>query len=275
MNDSVRVRAGLRARWLSVVAVMALLDWILAVSSLAAGVRRDLMVPLLVVAACAGLGVHVPRLRRVVREVAAVGRGERWAAAEVALGRELGPRLARLVLREPQLWWSLVMLVRGRRDGEPHPTYTGFQDALPTWVTLGVVAVLEVGLTLLLPLPRWVGTALLILGLWGLVVVFGLAAALIVHPHVVEPRRVRLRIGFWTELAVPRQSIGRVNLQYGTVNKGLSLTGGRAGLSASGSVNLMIHLTEPLVVQGVSVTAIWTWVDTPAPMRADLCGLDN
>ena len=70
------VRVGLRARLLAVIAVVALLGWVLAVSLVGAGVRRELMLPLLVVAVCVGAGVQVPRLRRVRRGIATANEGE-------------------------------------------------------------------------------------------------------------------------------------------------------------------------------------------------------
>lgn len=125
-------------------------------------------------------------------------------------------------------------------------------------------------MTLLLPLPMWLATVLLIVGVWGVLLVSGLTAALVVYPHVLEPERLRLRIGFWTELAISREVVGRVDVQYGTVDRGLTVAEGRASLTPSGSVNLLLHLIEPLQVDGRSVTTIWAWVDAPASMRAEL-----
>jgi hypothetical protein len=47
----------------------------------------------------------------------------------------------------------VLLLVRGRRDGAPAPLISAQRDALPAWLLLVGVAVVEVAVTPLLPLP--------------------------------------------------------------------------------------------------------------------------
>ena len=253
-----------------VVMLLALVDWAIAVSLVVVGVQQTVAVPLLLVAAGMLISLQIPRLQRVRRAVAGSEPDRRWPAAEQALGQEWSPRVARLVLREPRLLWSVVLLVRRRQDGDSHPTYGGYRDALPTWIVLSAVAMVEIGVTEVLPIPATVRKALLVLGLWGLVVVLGLVAALVVHPHVVETDRVRFRVGFWSELTLPRASIGRVTVVQGTVSCGLCAAKGEASLSASGSVNVSISLDRPVEVAGVLVDTVRVWVDQPRLLCADL-----
>jgi len=123
---------------------------------------------------------------------------------------------------------------------------------LPVWLLFGAAGLLELAVTALLPLPAPARTALLVLVAWGLTVVAGFCAALIVHPHVVDQSVVRLRYGFWDELILPRSAIvaARVTPRTPTA-RGLCAVGGRATLSPAGTTNVVLTLNRPVDLNGL------------------------
>jgi hypothetical protein len=249
-----------------VVVVLAVVDWLLAFGMTAVGVRRQVSVPLLATAAAVLIAFQAPRLahiRRALRSAPDPG-ASRWSVVEAAAAQQWSPRIARLVLREPRLLWSLVLLVRGHRDGTPAATFSSYRDPLPVWVLLGVVALLEVLVTPMLPLPRAAHVALLVLGAWGLVVIVGLTAALVVHPHLVTPDVIRLRFGFWDEVVVPRTAVGRLHATAArAAPRGLRVADGEATLCPSGVTNIELDLVQPIVVRGEPVVRVRFWADAP------------
>lgn len=255
-----------RGTALHVLMVLAAVDWAMALGWTVTGARRHVSVPLLIAAASVLLGSQWSRHAHLVAEVrGAPRRGvSRWTAAEAVLAQQWSPRVAALVLREPRLLWSVVLLVRGSRDGAPAATFSAHRDPLPVWLALGGVALVEVALTPLLPVPGVVETALVVLGVWGLVLVVGLIAALVVHPHVVGERYVRVRFGFWDEVAVPRSAIttARATRQQ-VATRGLDVADGCASVSPGGVTNVQLELNPPVAVRGVSVDLVRLWADAP------------
>lgn len=152
----------------------------------------------------------------------------------------------------------------------PAAGFGGYRDALPVWVVIGSVAVVEVAVTALLPLPAVVQRVLLVLGVWGAVLVLGLVAALVVHSHLVTNHLLVLRIGFWTEIAVPKDAVSRVRVITQSAARGLTVTDECATLSPSGTTNLALTLSRPVVVQGRSVTQVHLWADNPDALAAAL-----
>jgi hypothetical protein len=254
-----------------VVVAMAVVDWALAAGMTATGRRREVAVPLLVAAAGTLVAVRVPALNRLGRRVRLVraGGASGWDAAESAIAAEWSPRAARLVLREPRLVWSLALLVRGRRDGAPAPVFTAFRDVLPVWLLLLGLAVAEVALTIPLPLPAAVHAVLLAAGVWGVVVVGCVVAAVVVHPHVVTVEVVRLRFGFWQEVRVPRGAVVAVRAtRPAPAPRGLHVDGDEATLSPGGAVNVVLELGVPVEVAGAAVTRVRAWADDPRAFAA-------
>jgi hypothetical protein len=251
---------------LRVLAVLAAVDWALAFGLTAAGVHRHVSVPLLFGAASVLLGCHRSQLAHLAAEVrGAPARGiSRWTAAEAALAEQWSPRAAALILREPRLLWSVVLLLRGRRDGAAGATYSAYRQALPIWSLLGGLALLEVALTPLLPLPKVVEAVLVLVGGWGLVVVVGMTAALVVHPHVVAHRDIRVRFGFWDEVLVPRAIVVRARATpERTAARGVTVNDGRGSVSPAGLTNVQLDLDPPVTVRGQLVVELRLWADAP------------
>lgn len=255
------------------VTAVAALDWLLAAFLLATATRRELALPLLL----AALGTLAALSRATVVAVAnAVHAARRthsdvWAAVEDALAARIGHRAARVVLREPRLFWSMVLLARRRYDGQPAPAWTGHRDALPTWSVLLGLAAVELAVTPLLPIRVWAEMVLLAAGAWGLIVVLGLIAALVVHPHLVTPTEMRVRTGCWEEIRLPRHLIAGATVELRTVRRGLGVSDGWATLTPTGATNLTIRLVRPTALgDGADVDTICVWADDPDGLRRAL-----
>jgi hypothetical protein len=72
-----------------------------------------------------------------------------------------------------------------------------------------VGAVIEVvALDLLVPWPRqWLRVVLLILGVWGALLVLGMLAGVIVHPHTAGPSGLRVRYGAGLDVRIPWDAV--------------------------------------------------------------------
>ena len=89
----------------------------------------------------------------------------------------------------------------------------------------------------------------LVLDVYG--VVFGLAvrAAGVTRPHVVTPDELRIRLGAFFDLRIPRELISSVRLSRNYNEPGRSpLADGRLGVAVSSQTNVIVELTEPVTV---------------------------
>lgn len=110
---------------------------------------------------------------------------------------------------ERGIYSNLARWVAGRPDVGPAGTvpvaYVGIVRTT-IWVWIGASAVEMAAVHLLVPWP-WLRWPLLLVSLWGLVWMFGYLGGLIVHPHLLEPDRLRVRNGHTVEVEVPLAAI--------------------------------------------------------------------
>jgi hypothetical protein len=247
-------------------------DWVIAAVMVATGTRRELAAPLLLVAGMTLLLLHRHVLADVIGSVQGARRSgvDPWAALETAVASRAGTRKARLLLREPRLAWSVLLLLRRRYDGAPASAFSAHRDALPTWLVLAVLALVELALTPLLPLPATLSALLLLLGGWGLVVAVGLIAALVVHPHLVTESALRVRVGFWDEVRVPVTHIRAVQLALQTNPRGYTISGSTASLTPTGVTNLALLIDPPIVLRSRTITRLQIWADDAHALRLTL-----
>ena len=134
-------------------------------------------------------------------------------------------------------------------------------------------------------LVPWEGprVALLILGVWGLMWMFGLMAGLRTYPHLMAYSALRIRNGPTHDIAVQLASIERVTtgdrslpssmwaLQPVLTDRGVHLH-----VAVSGQVNVHLTLQEPLGVATrkghMTITALSFWADRPRELARQLCG---
>jgi hypothetical protein len=252
------------------VAVVAALDWLLAAVMLVTATRRELALPLLLLAVGTLAAVNRATFAGVENAIRAARNthSDVWTTVENVLADRIGRGPARFVLREPRLLWSMVLLARRRYDGQPTPAWTAHRGALPTWLVLLGLAAIELAAAPLLPIPPWATFALLAAGVWALGVTFGLVAALVVHPHLVTPTELRVRTGCWDEIRLPRHLIVDATVEFRTAPRGLNVREARATLTPTGATNLTIRFLAPTTVgNGPAVDTVCVWADDPDGLR--------
>lgn len=161
--------------------------------------------------------IEVSLLVFVVLEIFVVTRAVRSARASgaelpFALDRSLSEFFPAVVTRSLRqdllLLRALGMLITGRRDVKKDEQALPYSN--PIVPMLAVITVVDVlvafGLHMLLP-AGWIRTAILILGILGLIWLVGFIASLIVYPHVVSEKQLRLRFGIFHDIVIPREAI--------------------------------------------------------------------
>lgn len=189
----------------------------------------------------------------------------------------------RAVRFEAGLWRSLWLLVTRRRDGVgPGVVGFGYHRAVtPVWLPMIGVSAVEVPLVHLIVRQPQVRLALLVAGVWGVVMLVGMWAGCVVRPYLVGPDGLRLRHGLSRDLRLPFSAIASVTACTTTnwVNHGMgaatTVEDGRLGYLLTGETRIALHLTRPLDVPAgrgrtATVTEIHLGADDPEAMLAAL-----
>jgi hypothetical protein len=216
----------------------------------------------------------------VVAELAAAQRGYRsarrrgatgGAAISAALDAALPPVVAFLVKQEFRVFGSLVRKIRRRPDIPAGATALPYGASMrPLLWCMIVVSIIEVAVVeLIVPWPtvRWI---LVILGVYGLIWVLGFAASLSVQPHTLSPVALRLRFGFFADVAIPAELLvsARRNVTSGhrhTVDR----RGDELAVSVMGYTDVAVELAEPYTVDlgrkgSAQVSRVQFQADDPA-----------
>ena len=145
--------------------------------------------------------------------------------------------------------------------------------ALLLWVFIGVSAVELVVVHLLLP---WETIRLVadVIGIWGLLWMFGLAASYSVHPHVVTPSGLRVRQGHGIDITVPWDAVATVGVRERSRDTSKALQVDRSeqavvlNVVMGSRTDVDVRLRRPLLVPvrggEESVTEIRLYADEPA-----------
>lgn len=242
-----RVNWGRAVRWVPLVVVGAEALLVLGgVVDLAEAAAVLLLVEMalagLVVGAAAALRAGYRRARR-----AGAGRGD---AISVALDAALPPVVARLLRYEIQVWVALYRRLRRRPNIAPGATAFGYGGAMRfPLVGLTVVSMVEVvAVELIVPWPpvRWL---LVLLGGYGMVWLLGFVASMWVNPHTVGPAELRLRFGFFADLAVPTALLRSARRELtGSHRETVEYEDGTLSVSVLGVTDVCVELTEPYPV---------------------------
>jgi hypothetical protein len=160
--------------------------------------------------------------------------GDFWMALEEAVGQQVGPIAARLIVGEPKLWVAIFLWMSGRsrRDARSFHYSASSNLGLISVVVLGLI-VLEGGigglLARLAPWP-WLSPLLIIISAYAAVWIIGIYASLRAFPHLVTEQGLLLRYGVLGEVWIPWREVDQV------VKETLVSTGGMDGLSTKGSI---------------------------------------
>lgn len=137
-----------------------------------------------------------------------------------------------------------------------------------------VVSAIEIPVAhLLLPWPT-VQIIVLLLGVWGLTWMIGLLASMVVYPHSVDDRELRVRSGSSLDLAIGWESIARVSYRRRdvAVSKAVQVEQGADAcvlkVVVSSQTNLDVLLHEPTLVRlprgrTATITELQFFADDP------------
>jgi hypothetical protein len=173
---------------------------------------------------------------------------------------------------------SVVLWVARRRAGVPAGATAvpyAREQAPMLLVVLFVMALETVGVEVLLRalgVPSWLRVAVLVIDVSGVVLGLGFAAACVTRPHVVTPDELRIRLGAYFDLRVPRDQISSVRLSRAyNENRTIDLADGRLGVAVSAQTNVVVELTGPITVRrplgGLGrASTIRFFADAPGPV---------
>jgi hypothetical protein len=162
--------------------------------------------------------------------------------------------MRRVLAYERGIWRSLYRWIARRppvADGEPFP-YAGAVTPV-LWAFIGVSAIEVPAVHFLLPWEP-VRRVALVAGVYGLVWMVGMLAALRVHPHVVDDAGLRVRNGLSLDVLVPWERIVHVRYRLRALEgmRHVQVDGDDAHRALSVGVgsqtNVDVVLREPVVL---------------------------
>jgi hypothetical protein len=192
------------------------------------------------------------------------------------------------VVFEVGIWRSLGRWITRRPDvpagTEAFPYVSAAAPVLWTFIVLSAVEIPLVDWLLPWPAAR---VALLVVGVYGLLWMLGLLAAMRVYPHTVDDAGLRVRNGFSVDARVPWEAIAAVRVRRRSVEGSRTVVvaeeGGRRAVSVTvvASTQVDVELRTPLVLPlartgGRPVDEVRLAADDPAALvrrlRAGLAG---
>ncbi|HEV2028200.1 MAG TPA: hypothetical protein VGS16_06665 [Candidatus Dormibacteraeota bacterium] len=183
--------------------------------------------------------------------------GDSWTALEEAVGQQLGPIAARLIVGEPKLWAAIFLWTSGRspRDARSFHYSASSSLGLVSVVVLGLILLEGVGgglLARLAPWP-WLSPVLIIISAYAAIWIIGIYASLRAFPHLVTERGLLLRYGVLGEAWIPWREVDEVvkeTLASPGGQDGLLTRGGIATLAVGGKTAVTIRRQSPGLVKG-------------------------
>ena len=201
--------------------------------------------------------------------------GDFWTPLEEALGRQVGPIPARLIVGEPKIWAAIVLWRSRRSQKDPRAFHN------PASSNLGLIVVVVLGLVLLegvgggllarlAPWP-WLSPVLIIIAAYAAVWIVGIYASLRAFPHLVTEQGLLLRYGVLGEAWIPWGEVDHVVKESRTSPggmDGLSTKDGIATLAVGGRTAVTIRRRSPGKVKGflretAGITQIRVAADDP------------
>lgn len=186
--------------------------------------------------------------------------------------------MASVVRREVAPLSCLVLLVRRRRHGvRPGVVSFGYAAALrPMSLVLLSVGVLElVAVELLVPWHA-VRVVLLVVGLYTLMALLGMTAAVVVRPHLVGAGELRLRAGTWADVRVPLDRVAAARARVRTAPGRPTVVEQELVIGVLGATDVDVRLTGPTSVRlghdSVEVLGLRFAADDPAAAVRALTG---
>lgn len=177
---------------------------------------------------------------------------------------------------ELNLWRSLYLWARRRVRGQgPGDQPIPYAAAISTmmWAFTVVNCVEIVALHIIIP---WETVRLLadLAGIYTLLWIIGLLAAMKVHPHLVTASGLRVRYAASIDFTLPWEAIARAGTRIRSVEgiRTMRFDGDAVSIAISSQTNVDLALHEPVMVQGRPVTEVRLFADDP---KALLTAIDS
>jgi hypothetical protein len=193
--------------------------------------------------------------------------------------RRIGALARHAVLFEVAIYVSLWRWIARRPAVPPSATAIPYSRlASPMmWLFIWGSAIEVVAVDLVVHHFGWttVRIPLLAVGIWSVVWMVGLLAAMRTRPHVLSPTDLRLRAGLRGELVLPLAAIERVTLkekELSSTIRSYELTDDTLLVGVSGRTNVQLTLDGRTTLQIPKGTAeverVGMWVDDPRAVTA-------
>ncbi|GAA1634084.1 hypothetical protein [Actinoplanes couchii] len=178
---------------------------------------------------------------------------------------------------ELRLWAALFRWIARRpvpvAAGTTRHPYIGAVKMI--LICLIVVSAIEIPILELMIPWRPVANAALFLGVYGLIWMIGLAATMVVHPHLVGPAGLRVRNGISLDLPLDWASIDTIEVRRRSMPPGgqTQLEDGVLSLGMASQTSIDVRLTAPLVLpvrktKGEPVSTVRFHADDPEALVA-------
>ena len=149
-------------------------------------------------------------------------------------------------------WRSLARWVLRRPDAGPGDAAFAYHGPLlaPIVVILVLSIIEVVALDLLVPWPSpWLRVVLLVLGVWGAVLVLGMLAGVIVHPHTTGPSGLRVRHGAGLDVRIPWDVVaGARRVRRSRDGRTVQVDGATLYVVVSNQTTVEVTLNRPVTV---------------------------
>lgn len=146
-------------------------------------------------------------------------------------------------------WRSLGRLLLRRPDVAPGDTPFGHRGPRLAMTMMAALSALEVVVVdTLLPWPS-LRPVVLVLGVWRTVLVLGLLAGMLVHPHAMGPSGLRVRHGAGVDVRIPWDAVAGVRrVRRSRDGRGVQVEGAVLHVVAAGQTTVEVVLRHPFAV---------------------------
>ncbi len=174
------------------------------------------------------------------------------------------------LLLELAVWRGLLRWLLRRPDVPADAEPVGYSRLVMPVLWLWIVAcAVEVVVVDLVIWESW-RLPLLVLGVWGVLWMLGMAGSYRTRPHLLTPDTFVVRGGLRVTVAVPLEAIGSVATREedlpGSI-RSLAVSGDLLQVGVSGRTNLQLELSAPTTLGTptgpATVTRVGVWVDEP------------
>lgn len=159
--------------------------------------------------------------------------------------------LLRLAFMEARTLLGLITWLRGQRVGVDSTT-RGFgyaKGTLSISMTMGIVTVIEAGVIHVLIPWAWLRILLPVVSVYALILITGIFAARITHPHLVGSQSLTLKWGHTKVLETPLDNIASIRRESNHKHTEPASDESLLLLTSLTSTNVRLRLKEPVSAQ--------------------------